>query len=256
MMLKYFVIAILIFSSFSCQTQNAQKTDNSADNKIDSISNSIVNAKPSENVKSIVETFTDKSNIGVPRANKIELSEVTGAEHNVVEIKFYSLTKDKTWKLKQTFNRTKYGFLSSEMKLEDFNNDGFKDVTFVSDIAARGANEIRELLIYAKKDDQLVHIKNSGDYPNLLYSKDLDCIDSQAITGSSEITFLKIEGDRLKEFASVETSNTVNERRVYLIDKNGSKKLLQTDKISEDEIFERYKTFNPPTTYTAKELEQ
>lgn len=257
-MLKYFVIAILIFSGFSCQTQQAQKVNDSATDDVISISNSLINAPMLEvekNTGEVVESFKDDSNIGMPHKNMIELSELTGSKHNIVEIKFYSLTQDKNRELKQTFNQTKYGFLSSDMQVKDFNNDGFKDVTFVSGIAARGANEIRELLIYDKKNDQLIHIRNSGDYPSLLYNKQLDCIDSQAITGSSETVFLKIEGDMLKEFASVETSNTVNERRVYLIDKNGNKKLLRTDKILEDEVYERYKTFNPPTIYVAKELE-
>ena len=82
------------------------------------------------------------------------------------------------------------------------------------------------------------------------YNKILDCIDSQAITGSSFTSFLKIDGDLLKEFARVETSNTDNSRYVYLIDKNGKEKLLRKDKISEDELYDRYKTFNPPRVNT------
>jgi hypothetical protein len=53
--------------------------------------------------------------------------------------------------------------------LADFNNDGFKDVTYMSAEAARGANEIRRLFMYNREKDQLVYIKNSDQYPNLEY---------------------------------------------------------------------------------------
>jgi hypothetical protein len=258
-MRPYVFIVILISASCACRTQQAQTSHNPAENKADSISNHVSNfgvSENNENTNELVETFTNDSNIGVPHRNKIELSEFRKSQDNSVQIKFYSLSKDGTWKLKQTFELVKYGGLSCDMQIKDFNGDGFKDVTYISGIAARGANEIRNLLIYDKSKDELVYIKNSGDYPNLLYNKTLNCIDSQIFTGSSATVFLKIDGDVLKEFASVETSNTVNDRHVYLIDINGKKRLLRTDKISEDDLFERYKTFNPPRAYTAKELEQ
>lgn len=212
--------------------------------------------EPKINTKELLKSFTENSKIGVPHKNKIELSLFEGAKNNVVELKFYSLGKNKEWNSKQTVQLENYGALPLNAELKDFNNDGFKDLTYVSGIAARGANEIRNLLIYDKTKDELVYIKNSGDYPNLLYNKELNCIDAHIFTGSSETVFLKFENDTLKEFASVETSNTVNARNVYLIDKSGNKKLLRTDKISEDNLFERYKTFDPPKPYTSRELEQ
>jgi hypothetical protein len=166
------------------------------------------------------------------------------------------LTQDKKWELRQIFNQEKYGSLGFDVQFSDFNNDGFNDVTFVSGIAARGANEVRNLFIYDKKNDRLIYIKNSGDYPNLLFNKTLNCLDSQVFTGSTWTSFLKIEGELLREFARVDIFDTALERRVYLIDKNGKERLLRTDKINNDELFERYKTFNPPTPYKAEELEQ
>ncbi len=58
--------------------------------------------------------------------------------------------------------------MANGSQLEDFNNDGIKDMTYVSAVAARGANEVRRLFIYDKKRDELVYIKNSEDYPNPL----------------------------------------------------------------------------------------
>ena len=258
-MLRCILFALLILAGFSCKSQHAQKQDNSVNNKEDSISNSMLNSEASkskEETNKLMESFSDDSTVGSPGKNKIELFMFEGSKENFVEIKFYSLTKDKTWELKQTFKQEKYGSLSCDVQFKDFNNDGFNDVTYVSGIAARGANEIRNLLIYDTKNDQLVYIKNSNDYPNLLYNKVLDCIDSQGFTGSTSTSFLKIEDDILREFARVDTLDTSKELRIYLIDKNGKEKLLRTDKIKEDDFFARYKTFNPPTQYEAEELER
>lgn len=255
-MFKFIFIALLILASFSCQIQQFQKVDNSADNKVDSMSNSIVESKTSEsneNINEIIESVTDDSKIGEPRKNKIELLLFGDSNNNIIELKFYSLNLKK-WELKQTM-RLDSGSLRLDPKFIDFNNDGYKDVTFVSALAGRGANELRTLLIYDKKADQLIYIKNSQEYPNLLYNKTLNCIDAQRFYGGTTVTeFLKLEGDMLKKFAYIETFGI--ERKVYLVDKNGKEKILRTDKVSEDSLFERYKTFNPPTEYTAEELVQ
>jgi hypothetical protein len=257
-MLRYFFIGLLSLANLSCHLQQAQTANNSAENDLPSISNSLVNSANSANDETeerFVETLSDDSNVGVSRNNRVELSIFGGAKYNRVELKFYSLDKAKKWQLKQTIEVKKYGSLSCDMQIKDFNNDGYKDVTFVSGIAARGANEVRSLFIYDKKADQLIYIKNSEEYPNLLYNKTLNCIDSQIFTGGNETVFLKLEGDMLKEFASVETTSTNYERKVYLIDKTGKEQLLRTDKVSEEDILERYKTFNPPTVNTDLEPE-
>lgn len=250
-MYRYIFIGFLVLANLSCQSPSAQTANNSVANKIDSISNSLENSDNSESVETeekLVESFSDDKNVGVPHKNKVELLMFEDSKDNRVELKFYSLAKDKSWELKQTIKQIKYGSLSLDVQIKDFNNDGNKDITFVSSIAARGANEIRNLFVYDKKNDQLIYIKNSGDYPNLLYNKRLNCLDAQRFYGGTATDFLKIEGDVLKEFASVETFGT--ERKVYLIDKNDERKLLRTDKVPEDWILERYKTFNPPRVNT------
>jgi hypothetical protein len=237
-MFKNIFIALLILVSFSCQTQQAQISDNTVENKIDSMSNLLVN-----------------SNIGVPHKNKIEIFNSEKSDGNVIEIKFYSLIENKKWKLKQTFEFEIYNSVRFDPKFEDFNNDGLKDFTYQSSYAGRGANDIRRLFIYDRKNDELVYITNSEEYPNLLYNKHLDCLDAQRFYGGTAATnFLKIDENRLIEFASVVTLG--NERKVYLVDKNGQEKLLRTDKVVDDVLFQRYKTFNPPIAYRAEELEQ
>jgi hypothetical protein len=243
-----------MFAVTSCQKQPQTLTNKSveADAEVNTIAAEL--QKSETHTKELLDIFTDNSKIAIPHKNKVELSLIENEKNYIVELKFYSLAKNNEWNLNQTVQLENYASFPLDAELKDFNNDGFKDLTYISGIAARGANEIRNLLIYDKTKNELVYIKNSGDYPNLLYNKELDCIDAQRFYGGNSTDFVKIEGDMLKDFARVETFGT--ERTVYLIDKNGNEKLLRKDKVSEDSLFERYKTFNPPQPYTSRELEQ
>jgi hypothetical protein len=234
----------------SCQNQQ-YKISNEI---VETNTNSIVAAKPEEtsaDTNELVEFFSDDSKIGSRHKNKIEISNFKKTDDNIpnsnlVVIKFYSLYAGKQWKLKQTFEFEKDGIGDCDPKLEDFNNDGYKDMTYISADGARGANELRRLFIYDKKKDELVYIKNSENYPNMLYNKKLDCIDAWLFYGGTSTVFLKIDGDSLKEFASVSDYDGI--RTINFIDKDGKEKLLRKDKIKEAG-FARYKNFNPLEEY-------
>ncbi len=250
-MYLYVFIGFLILAIASCQNQQHEISGEIVETNINSTT---VSKSEEGNVfaKELVGFFTDDSNIGLPHRNKIEVSNFKNPDgdisnSNIAVIKSYSLDSNKEWKLKQTFEFEKDGIADCDPKLEDFNNDGFKDMTYVSAVGARGANELRRLFIYDKKKDELIYIKNSENYPNMLYNKDLDCIDTWRFYGGYSTEFLKIDGDKLKEFASVETYN--ENRTIYLIDKNGKEKLLRTDKMKVEDGFLRYKNFNPPEPY-------
>ncbi|MEZ5421503.1 MAG: hypothetical protein R2682_00235 [Pyrinomonadaceae bacterium] len=198
----------------------------------------------------ILESNTDDSNVGKPHHNKVELKIIKGsstspnaAPSNIAEIKFYALTASDTWSLKQTLQLETYAIMDAEPQFEDFNNDGFKDITFASNTAARGANDVRTLLIYDKRSDELIHVKNSEDYPNLAYNRTLNCIDSWMIHGASTTVFLRLEGDVLKEFATVGTGE---ELVVSVIGKNGHERVVRREKMSLDDVYTRYTTFDPP----------
>jgi hypothetical protein len=254
-------IGFLILAVVSCQNQQHKISDEIVETNINSatVSKSEEGNAPAEE---LVEFFSDDSNIGLPHQNRIEVSNFKKSDGdisngNIAVIKFYSLDTNKEWKLKQTFEFEKYGIPDGDPKLEDFNNDGFKDLTYVSAVAARGANELRRLFIYDKKKDELIYIKNSESYPNMQYNKELDCIDAWLFHGGTTTVFLKIDGDSLKKFASVDSPSIHNDnkRMIYLIDKNGREKLLRTDKIKEDG-YVRYKNFNPPEPYEYEDLNQ
>ncbi len=193
-----------------------------------------------------VEYFADEKKIGRPGKNKIEVRCFGIREEMFAEIKFYSRTEYGAWIQTQSFKFEKDGVTGCNPIVEDFNNDGLKDLTYQSNVAARGANEIRKLFIYDKASDELVYIKNSEEYPNLAYNKKLKCLDAFAVHGASTTKFLRIEGDVLKEFASVDTGI---ERVVTVTDRAGLERVIRREKMNPDnfeEIYWRFTTYDPP----------
>jgi hypothetical protein len=190
------------------------------------------------------EYFADSTNIGRRSLNKIELSKYRAADSNYIVIHFFS-QKNGRWNLRNEFQFAKDGVVVCDTKLSDFNNDGLNDMTYVSNIAARGANEIRRLFVYNKNKDELIYVKNSENYPNMLYNKELNCIDAWLFYGGCSTVFLKIEGDSLEEFASVELMDGLT---VRTFDKSGKETVIRRDTTSEAGHI-RYKNFRPLKEY-------
>ena len=236
----YFFIGVLILVTFACQNQYKVFDQNIEPSR------NIVSKTPETKSDSdeIVESFSDSSTIGLPNKNKIELSKIKESEGNLVVIKFYSLEANSNWKLKQKFEFEKTAETCCDPELADFNGDGLKDFTYHSVDAGNGANDNRKLFLYDKKKNALLYIKNSENYPNLQYNKKLNCLDAWLISGGVATVFLRIDGDILKEFASVE--NRDNSRTISIFDKNGKKKILRKEKITQDDFYTRYANFNPP----------
>lgn len=189
----------------------------------------------------IKEFFINSLNIGRHAFNKIELSRYkTATDSNYVVIKFYT-KQGKSWKLRNEFHFEKDEIADCDTKLSDFNNDGFGDMTYVSAIAARGANELRHLFIYDKKMDRLVFMKNSEQYPNMLYNKKLNCIDAFLVYGGCSTVFLKIDADSLKEFANVELFHGLT---VTVYDSKGKPTIILKDTRNKGNTI-RYKNYKP-----------
>jgi hypothetical protein len=194
----------------------------------------------------MVDYFVDSVNIGQREKNKIEITNYQVNDSNYVVINFYSLFDNKHWKVKQNFNFGKDGFTGCDPLISDFNNDNFNDFTYVSARAARMSNEVRKLFIYDNPKDELILIKNSEDYPNMLYNKELDCIDAFLIHGGTSTVFLKIFGDSLNEFASIHNNDF---RIIYKTDNVGNSKLIKKKKINSSGVWVRYKNFDPLKAY-------
>ncbi len=236
--MKFYIGLIIVFL-LSCQNrQNKNATSNNDANQIH-----LTELIPTDTVQ-LEEVFIDSTTVGRKRLNKVEVFKYRATDSNYVDIKFYAREADH-WRPIQTIHFLKDGVIGCDTKLSDFNNDGLNDMTIVSAVAARGANEVRRLFIYDKATDRLIEMKNSANYPNMLYNKDLNCIDAFLVYGGSSTVFLKISGDSLKEFASVEAMDGITVRE---FDKYGKEKIIFQDTTNKAGYI-RFKTYKPLKEY-------
>lgn len=242
-----FLILTILLSCNSKQETGKQihKTDTTeiAKSKMSSVENQIADTE-------IIEIFVDSLNIGVKGKCKVELIKHRVYEDNFVIIKFYvkgrNTTKDpETWMSANTYCYETNAMMGFAPNISDFNNDNLNDITFISGNAARGANEVRRLFIYDNQKQELISMVNSQDYPNMLYNRELDCIDAFIVYGGCSTVFLNIEGDSLKVFARVELFDGLT---VATYDKNGKEKIIMEDKTN-DAAYIRYKSYNPLKAY-------
>lgn len=249
---------ILLTIFLSCQPNQEAKqpiaksdTTKTANSKIPLDANPFdTNQNLDTSKTAIIETFVDSLNIGVKGKCKVELIKHRVYDDIFVIVKFYIKRRNTTKGPEHWMNENTYSYETTAMRefepvISDFNNDNFNDITFISDIAARGANEIRRLFIYDSQNKNLVSIVNSEDYPNMLYNKTLDCIDAFLVYGGCSTVFLNIEGDSLKKFASVELMDGLT---VTTYDKNGNGKIIMEDKTNKAGYI-RYQNFNPLIEY-------
>lgn len=234
-------LALIIILVCSCRERQKQVVW--ATNVVDSAQVLLENNLRTDSIQP-TDFFVDSLNIGRKSFNKIELSIYTTIDSIYAVIKFYSKHHNQ-WILKNDFRFEKDGLLGLDTKLSDFNNDGLNDMTYVSGIAARGANEVRRLFIYDKRSDGLICMKNSEEYPNMLYNKELDCIDAFLVYGGCSTVFLKISGDSLVEFASVELMDGLT---ISTYDRFGQEKIIFED-TSNKAAYIRYKNYKPLKEY-------
>ena len=194
----------------------------------------------------IIETFVDSLNIGRKGQAKIELIKHRVLDDFYVILKFYIKGRS-SWNRENTYVYECTPMSDLEPNISDFNNDQFNDVTFISATAARSANQVRRLFVYDDHEQKLISIENSQDYPNMLYNKELNCIDAFLVYGGSSTVFLRIEGNTLKEFAGV---NSDNYRTVYELDRFGKERILSNDTIlNYDGVYTRYVNYKPLKAY-------
>jgi len=188
-----------------------------------------------------LEVFKDSINFGKRNDNKIEIYKIGNQDSTFAKVYLYEL-HNVDWKLKDSLilNAVRVNDLETEIK--DFNNDGFNDIIFTSGMAARGGNIVQTLILYSNENQSLSWIKNSEDFPNLMYNEKLNCIDAVILTGGQTTYFLKIENDSLKEFASVDQSDGIITAKI--LEENGKWKEIKSIKES-SENFDRFIDFNP-----------
>jgi hypothetical protein len=243
--MKLNILIILIFI-FSCTTRPTDKEINNISTADSTASKTAIIDTTNTNTE-IIETFVDSLNIGEKGKNKIELIKHRVFDDNYVIVKFYTKAiEPNRWYIQNTYIFECNALMDLEPNIADFNNDNFNDITYISAQAARSANEVRRLFVYDNYKRELTSIVNSEDYPNMLYNKELNCIDAFLIHGGSSTVFARIKGDSLKEFASVHNDS---HRTVYEIDKFEKEKLLRKDKINPEDIYIRFINYKPLKEY-------
>lgn len=123
--------------------------------------------KPGSSKDSVTEFFNDCLNIGVEGKHRVELKRIIGKDSIYADIRFFE-KQNGAWIEKQHFALQKDGVTGCYPEFKDFNNDGFKDLTYKPTVSARGANDIRNLFLFDPKLGKLKLIKNSPDF--LTYS--------------------------------------------------------------------------------------
>lgn len=223
---------IIIFSQviFSC---NKMVEINSSKNATPTIENLIVS--------DTLEHFSDSTNFGKKTKNRIDIYKI-GTNLNTF-IKIYLFKKNENnWILNDSLIIEGDIINNLNAEISDFNNDKLNDIIFTSGTAARGGNNIQTLILYSKESDKLKRIKNSENFPNLMYNKKLDCIDALILTGGQTTYFLKIKNGSLKEFANVDQRD--NRIVSEILDKNG--KWQEIENIEEKfSGFDRFINFDP-----------
>jgi len=249
--MKRFTLFLIILVSCNSKHEAEKAITKTDTNKIATNKTTPAEQQNSDTSKTeIIDTFVDSLNIGEKGKCKVELIKHRVYDDIYVIIKFYikgryTIKDPETWMLQNNYSYETTAQMGFEANISDFNNDGFNDITFISGTAARGANEIRRLFIFDQQKQELISIVNSQDYPNMLYNKELDCIDAFLVYGGCSTVFLTIQGDSLKEFASVELFDGLT---VTTYDKKGKAKVIKKDKTNEAGYI-RYKNFNPLKEY-------
>ena len=254
--MKFFTIIILTILISCNSKQEAEK----GNDKYKTVNHTNKKASISKNSKTdslntyISEIFIDSLNIGERGKCKIELikKEVNYDDSKII-INFYLKSKkpnkeNKIWIIKNNYTYESNSLMGFKPYISDFNNDKFNDINFISATAARGSNEVRRLFIYEPKKQELISIVNSQDYPNMLYNKELDCIDSFIVTGTTTTLFAKILGDSLKTFAYVHNGMDFN--TIYLVNNEGIEREFY--KVKSEDIHIRHKNYKPLIEYKNK----
>lgn len=190
----------------------------------------------------ILETYEDSVVMDDGIIYQVSLTRYNSPKHDGHEVNIlFSLNLENGETLLDRFKLDKDPVAGCEPYLYDYNGDGYLDYSFISDIAARGANEIRTVFIYNPVDRRFFHLKNSDHYPNLIYNFKMKCLDGWAFHGGTTQYILELDSDSLIVNYSIDIHGT--ERLLNKYDK-GKLTEVRTDTI-EDVGFIRYSTINP-----------
>ncbi|WP_445713059.1 hypothetical protein [Flavobacterium sp.] len=228
-MKKIAFILFLVFSILSCKRKITITQEKNPAPIIENLE-----------INDTIEVFVDSINFGKKFENKLEIYKV--GENLMTFTKIYLSDKiNGKWVIKDSLLIECERINNLNVLINDFNNDNNNDLLFTSGTAARGANNIQTLVLFSE-NQKLKWIKNSDNFPNLMYNEKLDCIDALAFTGGLTTVFLKIQNDSLIQFASVDQRD--NRISVEVLDNNGKWKEINNI-IDKSKEMKRFINYNP-----------
>jgi hypothetical protein len=229
--MRYFLLPVLVVFVFSCSTKERRKAPSAEP----------IVAEPQK--IDTVAYFEDSLNIGTPKRNKLWFSRIMVNDTLAkAQVQLYS-KQNNSWGLKYSFEDEYWSAAEMDATVADFNNDGYKDFIYLTGTGARGGNVIYNLFIYDIKGDSLAYVVNANDYPNLSYNKETNSINAFILTGGIETVFLRLDGNKLKPFASIFQYGKVITVTEY--DNEGASKVIQVDTSNRFEDFSRFTNYKP-----------
>ncbi len=246
-----FVFVILVISCSDYETSLVNEIPLEADSIDTDLDSVLVDDKDFElrqidwNRDSIpVIRFIDSTSIGVPGKYKMVIEKIV--ETFQYEFWLYK-RKGNGWKeIQHVKDRTEEAHMFDPI-VKDYNGDGFKDLSFHHMTAARGGNDLRIIFLFDPKKKQLVWLKNSENYPNLSYQKELKMLNGWALHAGSTTLFLEIQGDSVVKKATCEWYDST----IYInISKNGKWIEKEIDTTYKDPYMLRFSNFDPITVTT------
>ncbi|MBO9584623.1 MAG: hypothetical protein J7574_10745 [Flavobacterium sp.] len=247
--MRYNVLFAFFVLLISC-TNKSLKNGNSISSK--SIHSekikSPLESKPTQKMETVTknETFVDSIKIAEAKKYKIEISQTTIDSITNVSFSLF-LKKNGKWNKIQNYSLKKESDIPLLTEIKDFNNDGLNDFTIHYSTAGRGANDLRKLFVFSKKQDKFIEIKNSDLYPNIQYNKRLNCIDALSVYAGTTTTFLKLRNDQLVEFARVDILD--GNIDVYRIENNEEIKLRSEAYSGTNDEMIRFANYDPLEEY-------
>ncbi|TDW51451.1 hypothetical protein EV144_101126 [Flavobacterium sp. 270] len=217
------ILTGILILLISCNSKTTEKENSKIISK-ETIKEKELVKDAGQKTDAVIEIFEDSTKIAQKGSYKIKIIQETIDTTTNVKFELFEKLKN-NWKKVQSYALHKDASIPLLTEIEDFNNDGYNDFTIHYSTAARGANDIRKLFIFAKKENKFIEIKNSDYYSNLSFNKKLNCINSLEVYRGTTTGFFRIKKDSLVEFARVDfIDDTVHS---YLI-KNGKEIKLES----------------------------
>ena len=160
------------------------------------------NTKTETNSKKYVSTrlLVDSTYFGKPKKLLVEGNKLVEKDGSTIKFLFKQKFED-NWIVVDSFSREITDVLEPCIEFNDYDFDGFIDLSFNSDLGMNGSNEMRTIILFNPKLNRIKVLDISTEYPNLRINKEKKMLVSTIFSGSTENVFCRIEDDTINRIA-------------------------------------------------------